>query len=68
MTCFSTQCSASSSAVASATALFYGWDLISDPLYLFKITQGGMSFHGGLAGVMIAMWLYGRKLGVRIWR
>ena len=26
-----------------------------------------MSFHGGLAGVMIAMWLYGRKLGVRFW-
>jgi phosphatidylglycerol:prolipoprotein diacylglycerol transferase len=37
-------------------------------LYLFKITQGGMSFHGGLAGVMTAMWLYGRKLGHSIWR
>jgi phosphatidylglycerol:prolipoprotein diacylglycerol transferase len=37
-------------------------------LYLFKITQGGMSFHGGLAGVMMAMWLYGRKLGHSIWR
>lgn len=50
-------------------ALVYGWDqLLSDPLYLFKITQGGMSFHGGLAGVMIAMWLYGRKLGHSIWR
>lgn len=50
-------------------ALVYGWDqLTSDPLYLFKITQGGMSFHGGLAGVMIAMWLYGRKLGHSIWR
>jgi len=49
-------------------ALFYGWDqLTSDPLYLFKITQGGMSFHGGLAGVMIAMWLYARHLGIRFW-
>jgi len=49
-------------------ALFYGWDqLTSDPFYLFKITQGGMSFHGGLAGVMIAMWLYSRHLGVRVW-
>jgi phosphatidylglycerol:prolipoprotein diacylglycerol transferase len=48
--------------------LVYGWsDLISDPLYLFKITDGGMSFHGGLAGVMIAMWWYGRKLGKTIW-
>jgi len=49
-------------------AIFYGWDqLTSDPFYLFKITQGGMSFHGGLAGVMIAMWLYSRHLGVRVW-
>ena len=48
--------------------LVYGWDdLISDPLYLFKITDGGMSFHGGLAGVMIAMWWYGRKIGKTIW-
>lgn len=50
-------------------AVVYGWDqLTSDPWYLFKITEGGMSFHGGLAGVMIAMWLYGRKLGQSIWR
>ena len=50
-------------------AIVYGWDqLTSDPLYLFKITQGVMSFHGGLAGVMMAMWLYGRKLGHSIWR
>lgn len=42
--------------------LVYGWDeLISDPLYLFKITKGGMSFHGGLVGVMIAMWWFGRS-------
>jgi len=45
----------------------YGLDeLVRDPLYIFKITQGGMSFHGGLAGVIIAMWWYGRKLGRRI--
>ena len=50
-------------------ALVYGWDqLTSDPLYLFKITEGGMSFHGGLAGVLLAMWLHGRKLGHTIWR
>ena len=49
--------------------LVYGWsDLISDPLYLFKITDGGMSFHGGLAGVMLAMWWYGRKFGKTIWQ
>ncbi len=50
-------------------ALVYGFEqLTSDPLYLFKITEGGMSFHGGLAGVMIAMWLYGRSLSLSIWR
>ena len=43
-------------------SLVYGLDdLLADPLYLFRITEGGMSFHGGLAGVLIAMWLYGRK-------
>ena len=47
----------------------YGWDeLLADPLYLVKITEGGMSFHGGLAGVLTAMWLYGRKLGHSMWR
>ena len=45
--------------------MFYGFDTLArDPLYLFRITEGGMSFHGGLAGVMIAMWLYSRKIGV----
>jgi len=44
--------------------LIYGWDRIAeDPLYIFRIWEGGMSFHGGLAGVTLAMWLYGRKLG-----
>jgi phosphatidylglycerol:prolipoprotein diacylglycerol transferase len=39
-------------------ALFYGTEqLLSDPLYLLKITEGGMSFHGGLVGVLTAMWL-----------
>ena len=42
----------------------YGWDqLTSDPLYVFKITEGGMSFHGGLVGVVIALWLYARRIG-----
>ena len=44
--------------------LVYGWELwLADPLYVFKITDGGMSFHGGLVGVMTAMWLYGRRIG-----
>ena len=47
----------------------YGWqDLIADPFSLLKITEGGMSFHGGLVGVLVAMWAYGRKLGKTFWQ
>lgn len=48
--------------------LVYGWDeLWRDPLYVFKITEGGMSFHGGLVGVIAAMWFFARKTGNRWW-
>jgi phosphatidylglycerol:prolipoprotein diacylglycerol transferase len=44
--------------------LFYNFGLfLHDPLMLFRIWQGGMSFHGGLLGVLLAMWLYGRRTG-----
>lgn len=33
----------------------------SHPLEIFAIWQGGMSFHGGFLGVLIAMWLYSRR-------
>ena len=45
-------------------ALFY--DLANNlehPLNIFKIWQGGMSFHGGLLGVLTAFWLFSRKTG-----
>lgn len=46
------------------SVLFYNFDsFISNPLYLFKIWQGGMSFHGGFLGVLVAMEVYRRKLG-----
>ena len=49
--------------------LVYGWaDIAADPLYIIKIWKGGMSFHGGLAGVLIAMWVYGRKIGNSMWQ
>ena len=42
----------------------YGFaELRADPLSIFTVWKGGMSFHGGLAGVLIAMWLYGRRIG-----
>jgi len=49
--------------------LVYGWDeMARDALYIFKIWKGGMSFHGGLVGVLTAMWLYGRSLGKTMWQ
>lgn len=46
------------------SVLFYNFPtFVDDPLYLFKVWQGGMSFHGGFLGVMLAMELYRRKIG-----
>ena len=45
-------------------ALFYGIEkLLSDPLWALRIWEGGMSFHGGLVGVLVAVWLYARNAG-----
>ncbi len=42
--------------------LFYGLDpLLTNPVWLFKVWEGGMSFHGGLAGVLVAAWLFARR-------
>lgn len=42
--------------------LFYNFDaFLADPIMLFKTNQGGMSFHGGLIGVLIAALLIARK-------
>jgi len=44
--------------------LVYGLsDLLANPLSLFAVWEGGMSFHGGLGGVIVAMALYGRHIG-----
>ena len=46
------------------SVFFYNIDsFINDPLYLLKIWQGGMSFHGGFMGVLIAMEWNRRKIG-----
>ena len=42
--------------------LFYQFEyFLSDPLYLLEIWQGGMSFHGGLLGVTLAVLIFARK-------
>ncbi len=49
--------------------LFYGWQwLIEDPLYLFRINEGGMSFHGGLIGVIVAMFYIAYRQKRTFWQ
>ncbi len=44
--------------------LFYDFSTwLAHPLSLFKIWEGGMSFHGGLLGVLLSMWIFARKTG-----
>ena len=41
---------------------FYGFEtFVRDPLWLFRIWEGGMSFHGGLLGAIGACWWFARK-------
>jgi phosphatidylglycerol:prolipoprotein diacylglycerol transferase len=43
--------------------IFYNFErFLQEPLWLFRIWEGGMSFHGGLLGVLLALALYARKL------
>jgi phosphatidylglycerol---prolipoprotein diacylglyceryl transferase len=47
--------------------LFYtspSW-MVEDPLALFRVWEGGMSFHGGLLGVLFAGWLWSRRYRIR---
>ncbi len=42
--------------------LFYGFDqFLHDPLWLLRIWEGGMSFHGGLLGALAAMAIFARR-------
>ncbi|BAP15259.1 MAG: prolipoprotein diacylglyceryl transferase [Alcanivorax borkumensis] len=48
---------------------FYNFDkFLQDPLWLFQVWTGGMSFHGGAIGVLVAFWLFARKTGKRYLR
>jgi phosphatidylglycerol:prolipoprotein diacylglycerol transferase len=39
--------------------LFYKFgDYLAEPWKIFYVWEGGMSFHGGMLGVIFAMWLY----------
>lgn len=42
---------------------FYNFsEFLANPIWLFKVWEGGMSFHGGLLGVVFALIVYSRKI------
>ena len=41
---------------------------LAHPIEIFYIWQGGMAFHGGFLGVLIAMWWFGRKTQRTFWQ
>ncbi|HQU16569.1 MAG: prolipoprotein diacylglyceryl transferase [Chromatiales bacterium 21-64-14] len=47
--------------------LFYDLPgFLAHPTVILKIWQGGMSFHGGLLGVLAGMWWFGRRYHKRL--
>ena len=47
--------------------LFYDFGrTLEDPLWIFRIWEGGMSFHGGLLGVMVALLLWSHRHKFRL--
>jgi phosphatidylglycerol:prolipoprotein diacylglycerol transferase len=47
--------------------LFYGTErILQDPLSVVRVWEGGMSFHGGLIGVLVALALFARRRDKRI--
>ena len=44
------------------SVLFYDFNTyLQNPLQVLKVWEGGMSFHGGLIGVLVAAWLWSRR-------
>ena len=51
------------------SVLFYEPEkYLADPLSIFAIWRGGMSFHGGFLGVLAAMALFARMRGKTFWQ
>ncbi|MFC1467226.1 prolipoprotein diacylglyceryl transferase [Verrucomicrobiota bacterium] len=48
--------------------LLYGWQyVLEDPLYPFKLWEGGMASHGGMIGVLLYVFCYARKYEFSFW-
>lgn len=45
--------------------VFYNAEFfLAHPLKVFAVWEGGMAFHGGLAGAVLGIWLFARRHGV----
>lgn len=42
-------------------------NFFSNPLYLFQVYKGGLSFHGALVGIIVTTILYSRKHHIPFW-
>ena len=50
------------------SVVFYNFGrFVEDPLWLFRVWEGGMSFHGGFLGVLFALFLYTRHINKDYW-
>lgn len=47
--------------------LYHPGEYLRDPVEILRIWNGGMSFHGGLAGAAMACWLFARRQGASVW-
>lgn len=47
---------------------FYGFEaFVANPSSVFRVWEGGMSFHGGFLGVTVAMILFARSRRIPVW-
>lgn len=56
--------------VGGRTGYILFYDLpryLANPLDIFAVWQGGMSFHGGMLGTILAMVLFARSRGIHAW-
>ncbi|MEX2534672.1 MAG: prolipoprotein diacylglyceryl transferase [Trueperaceae bacterium] len=51
--------------VLTSPSAFFGPN--GDPLDAFKVWQGGISIHGGILGVVLALWIYARIRKMDMW-
>ena len=51
-----------------AYVFIYNWDSYSkNPADMFKVWEGGLSFHGGIVGVIAALIIFCRQNGIPFW-